>query len=109
MEVFAGSLSLSGSESALVGMLQTDNNKRKTPDWAEEGREGVALEASFSLVLRGERVVHGIPGDFANRSTRDNERRRRRRRNVSCIVTDFYTIYIYETKFRETVFRDLIE
>lgn len=63
MEVFAGSLSLSlsRSESALVGMLQTDNNKRKTADWAEEGREGVALDGVqrlLSLLYCGENASY---------------------------------------------------
>lgn len=38
-------------------------------------------------MLRGERVVHRIPGDFANRSARDNERsleKEEEERRVSC-------------------------
>lgn len=103
MEVFAGSL----DESALVGMLQTDNNKRKPA----EGGVGVAPDGvhrlpSLSLPLSccgGERVVHRIPGDFANRSARDNEEKEvEEEEGRGGIGADFYTDIsdFYETKIR---------
>lgn len=103
MEVFAGSL----DESALVGMLQTDNNKRKPA----EGGVGVAPDGvhrlpSLSLPLSccgGERVVHRIPGDFANRSARDNEEKEEEEEEGrGGIGADFYTDIsdFYETKIR---------
>lgn len=94
-------------------MLQTDNNKRKTADWAEEGREGVALDGVqrlLSLLYCGENASYtgflAISRIDRRETTREEEEEEE---GTSCIVTDFYTIYIYETKFRETVFRDLIE
>lgn len=60
-------------------------------------------------MLRGERVVHRILGDFANRSAGDNERSLEKEEEERGVSWQIFTRYIYETKIRERCVPHLVE